>query len=376
MNWLDWAAIAVLGLSALSGLRRGLVAGVLSIAGLLAGVLVATRLAPSLVGEGGSGVPFVTLGGTVLGGFVGQWVGGLVGGWARRSLWLVPPLRWLDSLGGVVFGVATGLVLCWVVGTTILYVPGQDDLRRTAQESVVVSAITDAVSPSSVISALGRIDPFLTLVGPSANVDPPDPALLRDPDVRAARTSTVRIRGIACGVGIEGSGWIVRRGLVVTNAHVVAGIDRPQVDKGDDRSLEATVVSFDASNDIAVLRVPGLQGAPLRLRAAPSGTAAVILGYPGNGPFKATAGRVGRTVKATSRDAYGRLRLAREIVAFRGEVSGGSSGGPVIDAAGRVLATVFAKRAGSTDGFGVPNSAVTRALASAGAPLETACVER
>ncbi len=140
MNWLDWAAVALLALSTLSGYRRGLVAGALSLGGLVAGALIGARIAPSLVGDGAAGVPFVALGATAAGGMLGRWLGGMVGGWARSSLWVVPPLRWLDSLGGLVLGLGTGLVLCWIVGVVLLNVPGRPDLRRAAQESVVVSS--------------------------------------------------------------------------------------------------------------------------------------------------------------------------------------------------------------------------------------------
>ncbi len=376
MTWLDWAAAALLVLTTLSGYRRGLVAGALSLGGLVAGALIGARIAPSLVGEGAAGVPFIALGATAAGGMLGRWLGGMVGGWARSSLWVVPPLRWLDSIGGLVLGLGTGLVLCWIVGIVLLNVPGRPDLRRTAQESVVVSSLTDAVSPQSVIDALGRIDPFLTIVGPAAGVDPPDPAVVRDPDVRRARASVVRLRGVACGVGIEGSGWIVAPGLVVTNAHVVAGVARPRVDTGVGRGRVGTVVSFDASRDVAIVRVPGLRGAALRLAPPVVGSPAATLGFPGNGPYRARPARVGRSATVPSRDAYGRVQVGREIVAFRGKVEGGSSGGPVVNAAGRVVTTVFARRAGTGDGYGVPNAAVTEALRRAAGPLETACVER
>jgi S1-C subfamily serine protease len=184
------------------------------------------------------------------------------------------------------------------------------------------------------------------------------------------------VRGIACGVGIEGSGWIVAPGLVVTNAHVVAGVGRPRVDTGAGRGRVGAVVSFDASRDIAVLRVPGLRGVPLRLADPVVGQPAAVLGFPANGPFQARPARVGRSATVPSRDAYGRVQLGREIVAFRGEVEGGSSGSPVVNAAGRVVTTVFARRAGTGDGYGVPNAAVTEAVRRAGAPLDTACVER
>lgn len=376
VNWLDWVALGVIALAALSGFRRGLVAGALSLGGLVGGAIVGARLAPALVGDGSRWIPIVTLGGAILGSSLGRMLGGTVGSWARGSLSVVPPLRWLDTLGGVALGVLTGLAGVWVLGTVLLYLPGEDELRRVAQESSIVSTLTDAVPAERVMDALGRIDPFLTIVGPSAGVDDPDPAVLGDPDVRAASASVVRVRGIACGVGVQGSGWIAAPGLVVTNAHVVAGVDRPLVDRRAGRALRGSVVAFDPHNDVAVIRVQGLTGRALRLADAESGAPAAALGFPGDGPFEARPARIGRSATTPSRDAYGRVLLAREIVAFRGEVEGGSSGGPVVDGDGRVATTVFARRRASEDGFGVPNEHVRAALASVGEPLATECVER
>jgi S1-C subfamily serine protease len=194
--------------------------------------------------------------------------------------------------------------------------------------------------------------------------------------VRAARASVVRIRGIACGLGVEGSGWIVRKGLVVTNAHVVAGVNTPVVDRRDGRTNDAQIVAFDARNDIAVLRVRGLRGRALALADPERGDAGALLGFPGNGPYQVTPVRVGRTARLGARDAYGRLKLQRPIVALRGNVRSGNSGGPVVDAQGRVVATVFAQRRGSDDGYAVPNAQVRSALGSIGSPLQTSCVGR
>ena len=275
---------------------------------------------------------------------------------------MVPPLRILDSIGGLAFGAVTGLAGVWVVGTALLYIPGEDELRRHAQESRIVSSLTSAVPAERVMDALGRIDPFLTLVGPSSGVDDPDTAIVRDPDVRAARDSVVRVRGIACGAGIQGSGWIAGQGLVVTNAHVVAGIDDPLVDRGGGRSFRGTVVAFDPKDDVAVIRVPGLEGRALQFGTSGLGAPAAALGFPANGPYLARPARVGRSASVTSRDAYGRIRLGRDVVTFRGKIEGGSSGGPLVDAGGEVAATVFARRKASADGYAVPNEVVRDAL--------------
>lgn len=376
MNRLDWIALAVVVLTGVAGVRRGLVTGVLSLGGLVAGAIVGARAVPAFVGLGGW-TPLVALAGAAMGGILGQYVGLFVGHTARRSLLPLAPLRIIDSAGGVLLGLATGLALCWVVGAALLYVPGQSDLRRLAQDSSILSGLTQALPPETVMSALQRIDPFSAIVGPATGVGEPDPAIARDPDVRQAGASVVRVRGYACGLGIEGSGWIVRPGLVVTNAHVVAGIRTPVVYRREGRRARATVVSFDADNDVAILRVDGLTGRPLRVAEPHRGDPAALLGFPLDGPYAVSAVRMGGTARVATRDAYGRLRVGREVVGFRGEVRSGNSGGPIVDGNGHVVATVFAKRQGSDEGYAVPNGAVADALGNISTHgLRTACVER
>ena len=181
----------------------------------------------------------------------------------RTTIGAVPGLRTVDSAAGFVLGAAAGVVLCWAVGAVLLYLPGQADLRRSVQESAILSGINDVFPPERLLATIERVDPLGVLGGPTALVPSPNGALARDPDVVRASQSVVRIRGIACGLGVEGSGWIVQRGLVVTNAHVVAGVSRPLVDRGDGSAQPAAVVAFDEHNDVAVLRVPGLAGRPL-----------------------------------------------------------------------------------------------------------------
>ncbi len=376
MNLADVIAVAIVVLTAIGGVRRGLVTGALSLGGLFAGAIVGAHAVPGIVGDLGGWTPLVALVGAALGGMLGQTVGLFVGHTARKSMLPLPPLRMLDSAGGVLLGAATGLALCWVAGAALLYMPGQSDLRRVAQQSSILSGLTEALPPERVMDALERIDTFSAIVGPATGVSAPDPEIARDPEIAAARTSVVRVRGFACGLGIEGSGWIVRRGLVVTNAHVVAGVGSPTVDRRDGRGSSATVVAFDAQNDVAILRVPGLKGRPLPLDDPDRGESAAILGFPLDGPYTVTAARLGGTARVAARDAYDRIRIGRNVVGFRGGVQRGNSGGPVLDRDGNVVTTVFARRHGAEEGYGVPNDAVEGALGNIGPAVQTACVER
>lgn len=376
MNTADWIAVVIVAIAALSGLQRGLLTGVASLLGLIGGAVAGAKLAPGVVGDGSSYVPVVALAGAGLGGLLGQTLGSLVGRSARRAVSVVSPLRVLDSLGGIALGAATGLAVVWAVGAVALYTPGESELRRLVQESRVVSSLTEALPPERVMDAVGPIDRFSSIFGPQPDVAAPEPLIGRDPDVRRASSSVVRIRGIACGLGVEGTGWVVRPELVVTNAHVVAGIDEPRVDRRDGEVRDARIVSFDARNDIAVLRVPGLPGRALPFGDAERGLAAALLGYPLDGPYRVTPVRVGGERRVGARDAYGRLQVNRPIVLVRGDVQSGNSGGPIVDRRGRVVATVFARRRASQDGYAVPNAQVRRALANAGDPLDTSCVAR
>ena len=164
---------------------------------------------------------------------------------------------------------------------------------------------------------------------------------------------------------------------MVTNAHVVAGVDAPRVDRNDGDLLEARVVSFDRTNDVAVLRVPGLAARPLSLADAVEGTPGGMLGYPGNGPYTETAVRVGRVVQIIGRDAYGNFPTPRRVTTIRGEIRSGNSGGPVVDARGRVITTVFAQRAGAGRGLRRPDGCgAGGARAGRDRALGHSCVER
>jgi S1-C subfamily serine protease len=375
VTFLDFVLLGVLALMTLGGFRRGLIVGLLSLGGLVAGAIIGARIGPQLVGDESRWLPVATLGGALIGAAVLQW-GAVFAGRSLRSVLAIGPLRMLDAIGGAALGVATGLVFCWVLGAALLYLPGQTELRRYAQESAILSTLNDEFPPQRLMDALSRVDPFAVLAGPGAKVPQPDALIVRDPDVTAARASVLRITGFACGLGIEGSGWIAAPGLVVTNAHVVAGVDTPRVDRRDGRFRDASVVYFDARNDLAVLRVGGLDGRPLPLAEPARGVNVAVLGFPQNGPYRAIPARLGATVTSVGRDAYGRFPVPRTVTTMRGVVRSGNSGGPAVDAAGRVRTTVFARRAGGDGGYGVPVEQIREALANADRPLRTDCVER
>jgi S1-C subfamily serine protease len=372
---IDWGVVAIIAISAFIGFSRGLVRGALSLAGLALGAYLGARIAPQLLRDGSPYAPIFALTGAVLGASILEALAGIAAASLRSSMRMLPGFRTLDSAAGLVLGAVAGVFLAWAVGAVLLYLPYQQNLRRAVQQSTILSRINDRFPPERLLETLARVDPLGVVLGPTAVVPSPDSALARDPDVVAASKSVVRVTGFACGLGVEGSGWIVRPGIVVTNAHVVAGVDRPSVDRRDGDSHAATVVVFDARNDIAVLDVPGLEGRPLQLADPTRGAAVALVGYPENGPLARVAGRLGSTVSAFSRDAYGNGPVTREVTTIRGAVRPGNSGGPGVDALGRVRTVVFARRAGEAGGYGIPPELVRADLAKAGdTPVSpTAC---
>jgi S1-C subfamily serine protease len=363
----DWIAAAVIGFAALNGLRRGLIGGLLSLAGIVAGAYFGAKLAPQLLsGSESPYTPLVALGGALVLGIFLQSVASMAGNAIRSTLFVVPPLKVLDSLGGLALGAAAGAAIVWVAGAVALHLPGQVQLREEVQQSRILGEINARVPPSRLLDAISRVDPFAAIAGPQPRVGPPDPALLESAGVRAARPSVLRITGTACGLGIAGSGWVASPNLVVTNAHVVAGMKDPRVDRADGAFRKADVVVFDTRNDVAILRVAGLATPPLRPVDPIEGQAVAILGYPESGPFTAAPGRIGQTGFVLADDAYGRGPIRRLITTLRGAVRHGNSGGPAVDSQGRVQTTVFAARVGSAAGYGVPTAIVRDALAEAG----------
>jgi S1-C subfamily serine protease len=364
----DWIIVAFVVVMALWGFLQGLIVGALSLIGFAAGAIAGARLAPLLLSNGSHSpyAPlFALLGAVLLGGILAMGLESL--GFKLRGL-LVGPLGIIDSAGGAVLLAAVGLGVAWLFGAAALQTPGARDLRHDIQRSRILSSLNRHLPPSgSFLNALARFDPFPSVEGEIPRLRRPNLRLARDPEVRAATRSTVRVLGTACGLGIEGSGWIAAPGIVVTNAHVVAGEHDTTVQPlGEGPRRDAEAVWFDPRNDIAILRSPGIANLPaLRLNEnAPSGSSGAVIGYPENGPLDVQPARIGPTITAISQDAYGRGPLRRKITTMRGLVRSGNSGGPLVDGDGRVLTTIFASSvaAGQHAGYGVPDTVVRSAL--------------
>ena len=375
MTAVDWIIVGFVAVMALWGYAQGLVVSGLSLAGFAAGAFAGSRLAPLLLDQGSRSpyAPLFSLVTALMVGGVLAIVFEALGAGIRRRL-AFPFADAVDGIGGAVLVATLGLGLVWITGAVALQTPGARQYRKDIQRSEILRKLNELLPPSGpILNALARVDPFPRITGPPADVRAPNRRILRDADVKAARSSVVRILGTACGLAVQGSGWVAAPGLVVTNAHVVAGEDDTtvSVNGGDDH--DAQTIAYDPHNDIAVLRVPDLGVPPLELRMRGSvGEAVAILGYPKNGPYDAEPGRLGDTRTVISNDAYGAGPGKRRMTSLRGRIRSGNSGGPAVDATGGVVATVFAATtSGPTGGFGVPPGIVRSALRDASGPVDT-----
>ncbi len=378
MTRLDWIIVVLTLAGAAIGYYRGFVVGALSLIGFGLGAFAGTRLAPLLLSDG-SASPYAPLFGLVGAIAIGAILAAAFSGIAYRlrgGARAIPGFATVDGALGALLSAAIALGIVWLAGAAALQTPDLASLRRDVQRSSVLRTLNDVLPPSGpILNALARFDPLPAFSGPHANVPAPTSRIARATGVQAAARSVVKVLGTACGLGVEGSGWVTGRGLVVTNAHVVAGQDDTTVQlQGRGGRLPARAVAFDERNDVAVLAVAGLNAPRLRLRGdVPSGTSAALLGFPLNGGYDVRPARMGQTRSALADDAYGHGPVTRSIAPLRGLVRHGNSGGPLVDARGRVVGTVFASTVGGDHpgGYAVPNAVVQDVLAGIGSARAT-----
>jgi S1-C subfamily serine protease len=370
---LDWVIVAFAAVLAVLGFRQGFIVGALSFAGFVAGAFIGTRVGPLLLPKGSASpyAPAFGLVGALLGGAI--LATGLEGiAFRLRRTLILPGLGLADGALGAVLGAGLALGIVWIAAAVAAQTPGAQELRRDIQRSAILRELNAVLPPSGpILDALARLDPLPSITGPSPDVAAPSPGTVRLPGVRAAKRSVVRVLGTACGLAIEGSGWVAGPDLVVTNAHVVAGEGDTTVEpEGRGSALGAEPVLYDPEDDIAILRVRGLALPALsRAGGVPSGASGAILGYPENGPFDGEPARIGHTQRVVTQNAYGQGPVTRLLTPLRGLVRPGNSGGPVVDGSGEVLTTVFAATVGGGvhGGYGVANETVGSLLSKVGA---------
>ena len=352
MNLLDVVLVLAVVLGAMGGFRYGLIARLASWLGLLVGLGLSLWTVPTvldLVRLGSPGPRFLV--GVVVLSLTVALASALFQrlGLGMRRVVHASPLRVVDRVAGLVAGIAVIGVLVWVLLPAAAYVPGQ--LAAQVRGSTVVDLIERTSPPSpDTVGAFARLvdvqrfpDVFDDL-RPAPDTGPP-PSEIPVPQevVEQATASTMRIDANGCRRGYVGSGWAVDEGVVVTNAHVIAGSDTVSVRRPDGEERPAEVIRFDPELDLAVLRVDGLDRPALPLGEPIEDAEGAVIGYPGGQDSPRVAPATVRDRRATmGRDIYGEGSAEREVVYLAAELAKGDSGGPVIDVDGQVVGVVFA----------------------------------
>lgn len=356
MNLLDVALILATIAFAVGGFRQGFVTAVLSFLGFFGGAVlgaqladpVANRLAPDSSWRVAVAVA-VVLAVALIGQVIAVWVGNQL---RQRLTWR--PVQRLDAVLGAVVSAIAVLLVFWMVATPLAAAP-YPRVSSAVRDSQVVRAVDDVVPRqvrslySSLRDAVRGYD-FPEVFGPLVptrvrDVPAPDPALLRSRAVATARGSVVKITGLAssCARRVEGSGFVYAADRIMTNAHVVAGVEQPSVEV-DGEQRAATVVLYDPSEDVAVLQVPDLGLRPLTFAAKPVDTNddAILMGFPQDGPFFAGAARIRDRMDIRGPDIYDDRTVTRQVYSIYGDVRSGNSGGPLVAPDGTVLGVIFA----------------------------------
>ncbi len=356
---IDLLIVLIIVSYAISGYRQGLVVGTLSLGGFVLGAVLAMISVPPLADRLDPGLQrsFAVLLAVLLFAWLGQLLGALLGVRLRDAVTL-RPAQVVDQLLGGLAGILAVTLVLWFIAGALRGSPSPVVARAVASSKVLAGV--QELMPSPVVTlAQGFRDAVAGSSFPRvfAGIAPEQILPVESPNPRAVSTKTLRLasRGIvkitgeaeACGRGQEGSGSVVARGHVVTNAHVVAGMRTPQVQvTGVGQRYRATVVAFDPRRDLAVLRVPDL---PADTRVLPPGRDlearddALVVGFPLNGALKPEPARVRTVMTAVGEDIYGGPRAVREIYSLYTKVEPGNSGGPVLNKRGQLVGIVFAK---------------------------------
>lgn len=353
MNWVDGLIVLFLLSAIVRGIEQGFVRQLGSAGGFLLGLFAGAWLEGKLVhlAHTATSRTVLSLGVTLGVALVFLVIGDFLASLAKSRLEM-SRINSVDRTLGSVIAMAAVLVTVWL-GASIFGNSQLTGWQRAVQQSSLIKLLNRELPPApKVIAKLGHlISPngfpqvFIGLEpNPSqSSVNIPDMGELT-PAVKKDAASVVKIEGAGCGGVVEGSGFVAADGIVVTNAHVIAGVQHPQVIDANGVH-NTTVINFDPNLDFAVLRVLNLAGAPLKIdtNTVESGTAGAVLGYPGGGDFTAKAAAVIDSYTANGRNIYNEDSVARQIYSVRADVIPGNSGGPLIDKDGDVIGIVFAE---------------------------------
>jgi S1-C subfamily serine protease len=350
VNLLDLFLIVAIAIAAFTGYRFGLAARALSWAGLAVGLVVGVEfvddIARALQGSTPRTRLLASLAFLLLVTVIGQSLGIALGSLVRRHLPATGGIRLADRIAGGITGVLGILVVVWLLIPGLANAPGWT--ARAVRGSTIVRQIDRvAPKPPSSLSALGRLvgdAPFPDVFRQLTSSDVGSPPGQGLPAAFSNRVSlaVVKVEGQACDTIQQGSGFVAANGLIVTNAHVVAGERFTTVTVPSQGRLDALVVAFDPARDLAVLRVRGLAVAPLPIVDAQIDESGGVFGYPGGGPESQAPARVAERIIAQGTDIYRSAPTQRDVLVLAAKLYPGNSGGPFVDNTGRVAGVAFA----------------------------------
>ncbi|CAB4676060.1 unannotated protein [freshwater metagenome] len=370
MSVVDWVLLGAVIIFAWAGWRQGFVAGLLSFAGFLGGGIAAALLLPDVIASYFSeGIvrALILIGAVLICALIGQSLTSILGRMLRAAItWT--PVKYIDNAAGAALNVLALAVIVWIIATAIAMLPVSQTTTMVQQSKVVTTL--DAIVPNQVRDvfiqlrdvvgegSLPRVFSSISeVVGPE--VKAPSEQLTTAGAIARASNSVVCISGSTdtCKTTLTGSGFFISEGVVLTNAHVVAGVVDPEVELGSER-WPATVVFFDPRLDIAALQVDSSFVPSLSLQTIPpiSGDDAAAIGYPGGTDLTVIPVRIRALIDARGDDIYGKSGVERKVISFRGTVIPGDSGGPLVSTKGEVLGMVF--------GSGISNKSTGYAIAA------------
>jgi S1-C subfamily serine protease len=356
---LDLILIAVIAAFAVAGYRQGFIIGVLSLGGFLAGVAAGAYIAPGIsraLAKSATWQAFLAILVVFVLAVVGMMVASGIGV-ALRSRIAGRSATVVDSLGGATVNVLAVVIVAWLIGSFVINSSAFPAVARQVHDSAVLRTV-DRVMPHSVLYlpffpqlrtllSNGLYDQVFNGFGAEtgAGVPAPDPSVVFSVALTRAEPSIVKVTGEAasCSQTIEGTGFVISRQHVLTNAHVVAGVNQGLQVTASGVAYGARVVLYDPDRDLAVLYVPGLSAAPLSFGGqAPYDTSAAVAGYPRNHSLRVVAATIGQRFSATGSNIYQTGSVNRQMYAVRALIQPGNSGGPLLSADGDVYGVVFA----------------------------------
>ena len=356
--YLDLILIAFAVFILVSGWRRGLFVSVFSLLGLIFGAWLGRSVIDIVNGASTStSLTKTALSAATL--FIGIGVGSAIGGFIGRRIRNVfswSPIRLLDNLSGAALSLIAWSIVFWLLATTLLAAPVSSITNTVSQSKVLntleqymPTAVRDGVESVRIyVSDSGLPEGFANVLLAPA-VEPPDLTAIDAPAVIAALDSVVKVEGTApeCSTRLTGSGFVIGQDLIITNAHVVAGVENPTVRvKGKGKAFEGTVVYFDPARDVAVIRTSDFPSVALRISEPLSrGDNAVVAGFPGGGPLTLVPARVRSISESSGTDIYGKEPVTREIYSVSADIKQGDSGAPLFALDGTVAGLVFASSA-------------------------------